>query len=76
VSVPICGKTFRRLHVLALLIGVDRFMSEIRTLTNVCGNAVAMIVIAKWERAFDDSKAGAILTRQAGADVTPADTPD
>jgi len=29
----------------ALLIGVDRFMSEIRTITNVCGNAVAMIVV-------------------------------
>ena len=37
---------------------IDRFMSEIRTLRNVCGNAVAMIVIAKWERAFGDAKAG------------------
>jgi aerobic C4-dicarboxylate transport protein len=46
---------------LALLIGVDRFMSEARALTNLCGNAVAMVVIAMWEGAFDHSKAGAIL---------------
>ena len=53
--IPIAG--------LALLIGVDRFMSEIRTITNVCGNSVAMIVVAMWEGAFDRSKAGAILVR-------------
>jgi aerobic C4-dicarboxylate transport protein len=46
---------------LALLIGVDRFMSEARALTNLCGNAVAMVVVAMWEKAFDRSKAGAIL---------------
>ncbi len=55
--IPIAG--------LALLIGVDRFMSEIRTVTNVCGNAVAMIVVAMWEGAFDRSKAGAILLKPA-----------
>jgi aerobic C4-dicarboxylate transport protein len=54
-DIPIAG--------LALLIGVDRFMSEIRTLTNVCGNAVAMIVVAMWEGAFDRSKAGVILIK-------------
>ena len=53
--VPIAG--------LALLIGVDRFMSEARALTNVCGNAVAMVVVAMWEGAFDRTKAGAILRR-------------
>ena len=47
---------------LALLIGVDRFMSEARALTNLCGNAVAMVVVAMWEGAFDRTKAGAILT--------------
>ncbi len=49
---------------LALLIGVDRFMSEARALTNLCGNAVAMIVVAMWEGAFDYSKAGAILRKK------------
>ena len=46
---------------LALLIGVDRFMSEARALTNLCGNAVAMVVIAMWEGDFDRTKATAIL---------------
>ena len=49
---------------LALLIGVDRFMSEARALTNLCGNAVAMVVVAKWENALDYSKAGPILIRK------------
>ena len=40
-SLPVAG--------LALLIGVDRFMSEARALTNLAGNAVATMVIAKWE---------------------------
>ena len=39
---------------LALLLGVDRFMSEARAITNIIGNAVATVVIARSERAFDD----------------------
>ncbi len=39
---------------LALLLGVDRFMSEARAITNLIGNAVATVVIAKWEGAFQD----------------------
>jgi aerobic C4-dicarboxylate transport protein len=38
----------------ALVLGVDRFMSEARAITNVIGNAVATVVVAKSERAFDD----------------------
>jgi aerobic C4-dicarboxylate transport protein len=38
---------------LALLLGVDRFMSEARAITNLIGNAVATVVISKWERAFE-----------------------
>ena len=53
---------------LVLLVGVDRFMSEIRTITNVCGNSVAMVVIAMWEGEFDRSKAGAILLRPGARD--------
>ena len=37
---------------LGLLIGVDRFMSEARSMTNVIGNTVATFVVAKWEGAF------------------------
>ena len=62
--IPIAG--------LALLIGVDRFMSEIRTITNVCGNAVAMVVVAMWEGAFDRSKAGAILLQRPEATPRPS----
>jgi aerobic C4-dicarboxylate transport protein len=42
---------------LALLLGVDRFMSEARAITNLIGNAVATIVIAKTEGAFDERAA-------------------
>lgn len=40
----------------ALLLGVDRFMSEARTVTNLIGNGVATLVIARSEGAFDDAK--------------------
>jgi len=36
-----------------LLLGIDRFMSEARALTNLIGNGIATIVIAKWEKDFD-----------------------
>ena len=38
---------------IALILGVDRFMSEARALTNLIGNGVATVVVAKWERALD-----------------------
>ncbi|HEV1285832.1 MAG TPA: dicarboxylate/amino acid:cation symporter [Bryobacteraceae bacterium] len=47
-TVPVAGIT--------LLLGVDRFMSEMRSLTNLAGNAVATIVVAKWEREFDTER--------------------
>ena len=40
----------------AILLGVDRFMSEARAITNVIGNGVATIVIAKSEKEFDEVK--------------------
>ncbi len=44
-----------------LLLGVDRFMSEARAITNFIGNTVATLVVAKWDGAFDPTKAGEIL---------------
>lgn len=44
-SVPVAG--------MALILGIDRFMSECRALTNFIGNAVATIVVARWEGALD-----------------------
>jgi len=41
---------------LALLVGVDRFMSECRALTNLVGNGVATLVIARWEGDLDREK--------------------
>jgi aerobic C4-dicarboxylate transport protein len=41
---------------LAILLGVDRFMSEARAITNLIGNGVATIVIAKSEKEFDEEK--------------------
>ncbi len=42
---------------LALLLGVDRFMSSVRAMTNLIGNGVATIVIAKTEKEFDETQA-------------------
>ena len=41
---------------LALILGIDRFMSEARALTNLIGNAVATVVVAKWVKEMDDDK--------------------
>jgi aerobic C4-dicarboxylate transport protein len=46
---------------LALLVGVDRFMSEARSITNLIGNAVATVVIAAWDGALDRERATTIL---------------
>ncbi|HEV7621626.1 MAG TPA: dicarboxylate/amino acid:cation symporter [Flavisolibacter sp.] len=42
---------------IALILGIDRFMSEARALTNIIGNSVATIVVAKWENEIDLNKA-------------------
>jgi aerobic C4-dicarboxylate transport protein len=44
-TVPVAG--------IALLLGVDRFMSQVRSITNLIGNAVATVVVAKWEKELD-----------------------
>jgi aerobic C4-dicarboxylate transport protein len=41
---------------MALILGVDRFMSEARALTNLVGNGVATVVVAKWEGALDEAR--------------------
>jgi Na+/H+-dicarboxylate symporter len=45
-DVPVAG--------LALILGIDRFMSEARAITNLIGNGVAAIVMAKWEKDLDE----------------------
>ncbi|MNY03851.1 C4-dicarboxylate transport protein [compost metagenome] len=39
-----------------ILLGVDRFMSEARSITNLIGNGIAVVVIAKSEKEFDEEK--------------------
>ena len=52
-TVPVAG--------MALILGIDRFMSECRALTNFVGNAVATVVVAKWENALDRERLAAAL---------------
>ena len=52
-DIPVAG--------LALILGIDRFMSEARALTNLVGNTVATVVVAKWENALDSDKLAAEL---------------
>jgi aerobic C4-dicarboxylate transport protein len=52
---------------LALLVGVDRFMSEARAITNLIGNAVATIAIARWNGALDVSRAQSVLDGESGS---------
>jgi aerobic C4-dicarboxylate transport protein len=45
----------------ALILGIDRFMSEARAITNIIGNGVATMFIARWEGLRDDAKMQAAL---------------
>ena len=57
-AVPVAG--------MALILGIDRFMSECRALTNFVGNAVATIVVARWEGELDEARlADALAGRDA-----------
>ena len=57
-AIPVAG--------MALILGVDRFMSECRSLTNFIGNAVATIVVACWEGAVDLDRLRRTLARAPG----------
>ena len=53
-TIPVAG--------LALILGVDRFLAEIRTATNFIGNGVAAIVISRWEKELDRTRLAAELS--------------
>jgi aerobic C4-dicarboxylate transport protein len=53
-TVPVAG--------VALLLGVDRFLSEMRSVTNIIGNGVATIVISRWDGQFDAERARKVLS--------------
>ena len=54
---------------MAIVLGIDKFMSECRALTNLCGNGVACVVVAWWEGELDREKLKAALDRN----IDPAD---
>ena len=56
-NVPVAG--------LALILGIDRFMSEARALTNLIGNGVAPVVVGKWTGDLDTERMQAVLDNQA-----------
>jgi aerobic C4-dicarboxylate transport protein len=60
-TVPVSGLT--------LLLGIDRFMSEARAITNLIGNGVAVAVIACWENAIDRDRAKAVLDDPGAHDL-------
>jgi aerobic C4-dicarboxylate transport protein len=63
-SVPVAG--------MALILGVDRFMSECRSLTNFIGNAVATVVVSRWEGKLDQRQLQAAM-RGEGSAPSPAE---
>lgn len=64
-TVPVAG--------LALILGIDRFMSEARALTNFVGNSVATLVVAKWCKALDSERLDAVLNNETSDE---ADVPE
>jgi aerobic C4-dicarboxylate transport protein len=56
---------------LALILGIDRFMSEARALTNLVGNAVATLVVARWTGSIEPGADAAVVS---GVAVRPADS--
>ncbi len=60
-TIPVAG--------LALILGIDRFMSEARALTNLVGNGVATVVISKWEKELDGERMQMVLNREIDAEA-------
>jgi aerobic C4-dicarboxylate transport protein len=59
---------------MVLILGIDRFMSECRALTNIVGNGVAAVVVSAWEKELDRSKLNAALGRGGPAVAADAQT--
>ena len=60
-TIPVAG--------LALILGVDRFMSEARALTNLVGNGVATMVVSRWERELDKDRMSQVLNKETEAEA-------
>ena len=55
-TIPVAG--------LALILGIDRFMSEARALTNLVGNGVATVVVSRWENELDMTRMAQVLNNE------------
>jgi aerobic C4-dicarboxylate transport protein len=60
-TIPVAG--------LALILGIDRFMSEARALTNLIGNGVATVVVSKWEKELDHDQMRKGLARDVESEL-------
>lgn len=63
-TIPVAG--------MVLILGIDRFMSECRALTNITGNGVACVVISAWERELDRAKLARVLSGDRSDEGVPA----
>jgi aerobic C4-dicarboxylate transport protein len=61
-TIPVAG--------IALILGVDRFMSEMRSITNLIGNGVATVVVSKWEGEFNAERAEKVLSGEIDIEET------
>lgn len=57
---------------MVLILGVDWFMAEARGMTNLVGNAVATVVVARWEKEFDATKAAVVLEEEWATETASA----
>ncbi|ALS60139.1 MULTISPECIES: dicarboxylate/amino acid:cation symporter [Pandoraea] len=60
-TIPVAG--------MVLILGIDRFMSECRALTNICGNGVATIVVSAWEKELDRKKLAEAMSGKKGPEL-------
>ncbi len=60
-EIPVAG--------LALILGIDRFMSEARALTNLIGNGVATVVVSKWEKELDEKQLQQVMGRDVESEI-------
>ena len=70
---PVCGKALESSAFSPAYLGILRFMSEALVPTNLIGNAVATIVVSKWEGALDEAKMRSVL---AGESEVEAEEPE
>ena len=57
-----------------LIVGIDRFMSEARAVTNFSGNAMATLLVGSWTKTVDNERVGAVLGGQARSTSSPCTT--